>query len=204
MRKTLTILCFTAIAAGSQLMAANHSPGEVGALPILLGTDKVRSELKITSLQRAVLDSLRDEYKNSVRAITKTMPTTPEQRAAADAKLAQTTKTFNKRAIGALSPAQRTKLAQVEKKFLGTSLLFTSSAQKAIGITPQQSQQIAKIEANSLAYVGKINARFESGKIDYAERLSLLRSNRLKQGEQLLQLLTPEQKDAFSALSTNG
>jgi hypothetical protein len=184
-------------------MAANHAPGEIGALPILLGTDKVRSELKITSLQKAVLDSLRDEYKNAVRAIVKTAPSTPEQRIKAEAQLAQTTKSFNKRALGALSPAQRTKLAQVEKNFLGASLLFTPSAQKAVGITAQQKQQITAIEANSLAYVAKINARFESGKIDYADRLSLLRKNRLKQGERLLQLLTPEQKDAFSALSTS-
>ena len=51
-----------------------------------------------------------------------------------------------------------------------------------------------------MAYVAKVNRQFESGKIGFHDRLELLRDRRLDQGEAMLNLLTPEQRQAFQSL----
>ena len=103
-----------------------------GSLPILLGIERVRGELKLDSLQRALLDSLRDEYKSSARKLTNPVPKTSEERAVAHAKLLQLNEQFNRRAISILNPAQRGKLSTIEARFLGATVLYlTSYAGKA-------------------------------------------------------------------------
>ena len=173
-----------------------------GSLPILLGVQRVRAELKLDSLQRALLDSLRDEYKSAARKLTNPLPRTASERAVAHAKLLRLNEQFNRRALSILNPAQREKLAGIEAKFLGATVLYSPAVQAKLKLTDQQKQRIEAIRQKGLVYVGKVNRKFEEGKISQQRRLQLLRSRRMAQGAEMLRLLTPEQRDAVLALGS--
>jgi hypothetical protein len=198
LRAALSLLACILVAssAGAAITLSDHP----GAVPILLGLDKVRAELKVDSLQKAVLDSIRSEYKAAVRKLTNPMPATPEQRVAAEKALVALNERYNQRALSVLSDSQRKRFQQIEHNILGASMLFSPKVQKKVGITPSQQTQIESVHAAEKAYVAKINRQFEAGKISYQERLELLRSKRLSQGRDLLRLLSPEQRDALSQL----
>ena len=76
----LLVLC----AVASSLRATTAAVDHPGSLAILLGIDKVRAGLRLDSLQRALLDSLRDEYKSAARKLANPMPVTAQERAAAE------------------------------------------------------------------------------------------------------------------------
>ena len=172
-----------------------------GSLPILLGVEKVRSELKLDSLQRALLDSLRDEYKTAARKLTNPLPQTAQERAVAHAKLLRLNEQFNRRALSILNPAQRGRLSGIEARFLGATVLYSPAVQVKLKLTEDQKQRIEAIRQKGVVYVGKINRRFQEGKISQQQRLQLLRSRRMAQGAEMLRLLTPEQRDAVLALA---
>jgi hypothetical protein len=171
-----------------------------GSLPILLGVEKVRSELKVDSLQRALLDSLRDEYKTAARKLTNPLPQTAQERAVAHAKLLRLNEQANRRALSILNPAQRGRLSGIEARFLGATVLYSPAVQVKLKLTEDQKQRIEAIRQKGVVYVGKINRRFQEGKISQQQRLQLLRSRRMAQGAKMLRLLTPEQRDALLAL----
>jgi hypothetical protein len=173
-----------------------------GSLPILLGVQRVRAELKLDSLQRALLDSLRDEYKSAARKLTNPLPQPGSERAVAHAKLLRLNEQFNRRALSILNPAQREKLSGIEAKFLGATVLYSPAVQAKLKLTDQQKQRIEAIRQKGLVYVGKVNRKFEEGKISQQRRLQLLRSRRMSQGAEMLRLLTPEQRDAVFALES--
>jgi len=169
-------------------------------LPLLLGVEKVRAELGVDSLQRALLDSIRGEYRSSTRKLTNPMPSTPQERAAAQQKLLQLNEQFNKRALSVLNPTQRAKLSSMEARFLGATMLCSPSVQAKLKLTGEQKSQIDSIRQKGISYVGKINRKFEEGKIGQQQRLQLLRTRRMTQGEEMLRVLTPEQRSAVLAL----
>lgn len=171
-----------------------------GSLPILLGVERVRTELKLDSLQRALLDSLRSEYKSSARKLTEPMPKTAQERVAAEGKLLQLNERFNRRALSVLNPSQRAKLSQIEAKFLGATMLYSPRVQVKLKLTEDQKRQIEAIRQKGVAYVGKINRKFEEGKIGQQARLQLLRNRRTVQAAEMLRLLTPEQRSEVLAL----
>ncbi|HEY6675888.1 MAG TPA: hypothetical protein VIZ87_03810 [Terrimicrobium sp.] len=171
-----------------------------GSLPILLGVERVRAELRLDSLQRALLDSLRGEYRSAARKLTNPLPQTAPDRAVAHAKLLRLNEQFNRRALSILNPTQREKLSAIEAKFLGATLLYSPAVQAKLKLTDQQKQRIEAIRQKGLIYVGKVNRKFEEGKISQRARLQLLRSRRMAQGAEMLRLLTPEQRDAVLAL----
>lgn len=171
-----------------------------GSLPILLGVERVRTELKLDSLQRALLDSLRGEYKSSARKLTEPMPKTAQERVAAEGKLLQLNERFNRRALSVLNPSQRAKLSQIEAKFLGATMLYSPRVQVKLKLTEDQKRQIEAIRQKGVAYVGKINRKFEEGKIGQQARLQLLRNRRTVQAAEMLRLLTPEQRSEVLAL----
>ena len=190
------VLC----AAVSPLFATTAAVEHPGSLPVLLGLDSVRTELKLDSLQRAVLDSLRAEYKSAARKLTIPLPATPEQRVAAEKQLVGINERFNKRALSALSNGQRKRLQEVEHQILGATKLYSPSVQGKIALTDKQKQAIEAIRLKGLAYVGKVNHQFEEGQISFQDRLGLLRSRRISQGTALFKVLTPAQRSAFLAL----
>ncbi len=199
--KPRIFFCVLAMAA-SLVVASATSPttGHLGAAPILLGIDSVRKELKLDSLQRAVLDSLRDEYKSEVRDLADPPPSTPAARAQAEKKFLEVTERFNRRSVGTLTPSQRKRFAEIENQVVGASVLYTRPVQQKLGLSAEQTKKIEEIRRNGLDYVGSINRRFEEGKIGYQDRVTLLRTRRLSQGELLLKVLTPQQRSAFVAM----
>jgi hypothetical protein len=192
----LLVLCTVASSVPATTVGVDHP----GSLPILLSIDKVRAELNLDSLQRALLDSLRGEYKSAARKLTNPMPVTAQERAAAEKRLLQLNERFNKRALSVLNDDQRAKLSEIEGRFLGATMVYAPSVQAKLGLTEQQKQQVEGIRRQGVAYVGKINRKFEEGKISQQQRLQLLRSRRTSQGAEILQVLTPKQRNAVLAL----
>lgn len=199
LKKLLLPLALCAILAPSA-PATTPAVDNPGALPILLGLDPVRAELKLDSLQRAVLDSLRGEYKSAARKLTNPMPATPEARSAAEKEWVALTDRYNARALSVLNASQRKRLLEVEHRLLGATALYTPSVQKKVALTGVQKKQIESIRLKGIEYVGRVNRQFEEGKIGYHDRLDLLRSRRISQGAALMKILTPTQRDAFVAL----
>ena len=171
-----------------------------GSLPILLGVDKVRAELKLDSLQRALLDSLRAEYRSAARRLTSPMPVSPQERDVAGKKLLQLNERFNQRALSILSVDQRAKLVGIEHRLLGATMVYAPSVQAKLGLTEQQKQKVESIRREGVAYVGKINRKFEAGKIGQQQRVLLLKSRRTRQSAEILQVLTPKQRDVVQVL----
>jgi len=79
-------------------------------------------------------------------------------------------------------------------------MLYAPSVQSKLGLTDQQKRQIEGIRQKGVVYVGKINHKFEEGKIGQQQRLELLRSRRTTQSAQILQVLTPKQRSTVLAL----
>ena len=200
--RILTILAALALTLVPQAKAITAAVEHPGSVPVLLGVEKVRDELKLNSLQRAVLDSLRAEYKNAARQIVATNPSTPEQRLDAEKKLLALNARYNERALSTLNTAQRAKFMKIERQVLGALILYTPSVQKELALTPKQIQEVEKIRLAGLKAVGKINGKFEAGKIGYQERLDLLRARKLASSEVLLKVLTPAQKAEFGKLTS--
>jgi len=192
----LLFLCTAALSVHATTAAVDHP----GSLPILLGVEKVRGELRLDSLQRALLDSMRGEYKSAARKLTNPMPKTAQERAAAQEQLLELNERFNKRALSVLNVAQRARLSEIEAKFLGATMLYSPSVQAKLKLTEEQKRQVEAIRQQGVAYVGKINRKFEEGKIGHRQRLQLLRNRRVAQGAEILQVLTPEQRNAVLAL----
>jgi hypothetical protein len=193
---TLLLLC----AFGSPLQGTTAAVDHPGSLPILLGTDKVRAQLRLDSLQRALLDSLRDEYKSSVRELTNVMPASEQERLLAEKKLRQLNDRYNRRALSMLSHDQRAKLLAMERKFLGATIIYTPSVQAKLDLTEQQKKQVEGIRQRGLVYVGKINRKFQQGKISQQQRIQLLRNRRTAQGREILDVLTPKQREVMLVL----
>ncbi len=193
--------------AGACLLLAGSLPAMTvatdhpGSLPVLLGLDKVRTELHITSLQRAVLDSLREEYKTEARKLFTPLPQTAVERAAAQEKLAKLNQRYNARALSVLNKSQRTKLAQIECRALGALSIYTPNVQKKLNLSDAQKTQIEKLRQKGLTAVGKINRKYAEGKIGYPERMKLLHDRKEAQSAALLGVLTPGQRTQLASLS---
>lgn len=199
MRRILTSLGVL-LAAAASLTASTAPIDHPGALPVLLGLDAVQQELKLDSLQRAVLGSLRGEYKAAVRNLVTPIPAVGLERVAAEKEFMKINARYNKRALSVLNATQRTRLKEIEHQILGGTMLNAPSVQARLGLSEKQKQKIESLRQKNLAYVAKVNRQFEEGKIGYFERLSLLRARRVSQGEAALKVLTPAQRDAFLAL----
>jgi hypothetical protein len=124
-----------------------------------------------------------------------------QERTAAQKKFLQLNDRFNRRALSMLSEDQRAKLVGIERRLLGPTMVYTPSVQAKLGLTEQQRQKVESIRQQGLAYVGKINRKFQAGKIGQQQRLQLLKNRRTKQSSEILQVLTPEQRSAVQALA---
>ncbi|HEY5705933.1 MAG TPA: hypothetical protein VIS96_10200 [Terrimicrobiaceae bacterium] len=200
MSKALAAVFLAVCTVASSLRATTAAVDHLGSLPVLLGVDKVRAELKLDSLQRALLDSLRGEYKSAARKLANPMPVTTQERSAAEKRLLQLNKRFNRRALSILNDDQRAKVFEIEGRFLGATMVYAPRVQAKIGLTQQQKQQVEVIRRQGVAYVGKINRKFEQGRISQQQRLQLLRNRRAVQGLEILQVLTPKQRTTVLAL----
>jgi hypothetical protein len=188
------LLASVALCTASSLHALVPAVDHPGALPILLGVEKVREELKLNSLQRAVLDSIRSEYKTAARALVAKPPATA---AAAEKALVALNERYNKRVMNTLNPAQKIEVVAIEKSMLGGTALVAPRVQKELALTPKQSAKIASLRAEGDKFLAKVNRQFAEGEIGYFERLELLRDRRIAMGEKMLAVLTPQQRTKF-------
>ena len=195
------LLLIAVIGAGAaNVLATTAASDHLGALPVLLSIDRVRDELKLSSLQQAILASQRNEYKAAARKLISRPPATAEERKEAERKLAELNERYNRRALSVLNESQRERLAQIEHQALGATMLYSPRVQREIQVSPTQKQEIENIRRQGLVYLGKINRRFEDGKISVQERVTLLRKRRLSQSEDLLAVLTADQRSALLKL----
>lgn len=198
--RRLLLTAFCSLVALSPTLRA-QTPGEVGSLAILLGNEKVREALEITTSQASELDAIRSNYRSAARKIADGELPNAKSRDNAQAALDRLTLSSNKRVLGVLNSSQSGKLVKIENKFLGATHLYSASVQKHLGLSATQSQQIAEIRSESEQTVAATNRLFEEGKISFHERLRTLREDRLSQGKELLSLLTPAQRDSFAAIT---
>ena len=172
-----------------------------GSVAVLLGVDSVRKELHLTSLQRAVLSDLRNEYRDEAREVVAKTKSDLESKKQAQAQLDKLTASSERRALRVLSDDQRQRLTEIQYQIRGGYELLAPSLQQKLGITPEQKAKIAKIWLRGEKYTSKVNARFEKGEISLNKRLLDLRANRLDRSDDFLAVLTKEQHAQFEKLS---
>lgn len=190
-----SLLSLAMVSTLSAMTAVVDHPGSV---PVLLGLDKVRAELKLDSLQRAVLDSIRSEYKAAAHKLITS--TTSEQRVAAEKSLVALNDRYNKRALSVLNTTQRQRFAEIERQILGATVVYTPSVQDQLSLSAKQKQQIEAIRLSGRSYVSSLNRQFEDGKIGFHDRLRLLHDRRVAQGALLMKVLTPQQRATLVTL----
>lgn len=171
------------------------------SVPVLLGLEPVRADLKLSSLQCALLDSLRCEYKKQARQITAIGMADQNAALRADWDLKDLCSEFNTRALNVLSPSQQNRLRQIERQMLGGALLTSVSEQKLLGLTPVQQASLAVIEKNNQASAAAIIAQFNSGKISNFRKDLNLHRNQQNTSKKMLATLTPKQKKQWEILS---
>lgn len=181
------------------LMGAT-APEHPGSLPVFLGLESVRKELGITKSQGARLDKIRAEFKSGARLITATSPATAAERSEANAKVKTLVARYNDKAVAVLTPAQRTRLAQIERQTLGGLMLFLPGEQKLLNLTSRQIAAIGKIRTRGEAFANRMAAMFERGAITLQERLAALRNYRIEQSAKCMKVLDPAQRKTFESL----
>jgi Spy/CpxP family protein refolding chaperone len=205
--RLLLVASFLAVAA-PLTQAATTSPAPIvlpatppGSLAILLGVDGVRRDLNLTSLQRAVLNDIRDEYREEARAIVAKAGSGLEAKKQAQARLEKLTASYDRRALRTLNTGQRARLEQIQSQILGGYMLLSPKLQQELGLTDKQKQKIAKIWAKGQKYVSKVNGWFEKGEISFYEKLLDLRENRQDRSDDILGVLTKTQRAKFDQLA---
>ena len=194
-------LALALIAASLTSLQAKPSPEDfVGALPLLLTSENVRNDLKLNSLQRAVLDSLRAEYKTEARKLVAARPQTPEARKISEAKLDSLNQKYNERSLSALSNQQAEELVSIQHALLKGFTLILPAVQARLQLNRDQRNQITAIQSKFDAYNGKVNRDFEAGKISSFERRARLAKYRAEQSAAMENVLTPTQLARLTSL----
>jgi hypothetical protein len=172
-----------------------------GSVPVLLGLDPVRQDLKLSSLQCALLDSLRTEYKSRAKQITAIGMADQDASLRSSWDLRSLRKKFNQRALQVLSSSQQDRLRQIERQMLGGKLLSSPKEQQLLGLSQQQQQQLAAISQSSNAKIVALNAQSASGKI--SPFWTDIKRHQIDSAtkNQMLSVLTHQQKKQWLVLS---
>jgi len=196
----LTAVALTGCATAQQ-PATCKATDHPGSIPVLLGLDPVRQDLKLTSLQCALLDSLRSQYKSQVRNLTQLGMADEDASLRASWDLRSLRKQFNGRALAVLTPSQQDRLRQIERQMLGGNLLTSPAEQKLLGLDAGQQQQLAAIARSSQAQVNAINAQYNAGQLSPFWKGIKLRGIQSKSSQQMVSVLTHQQKKQWLVLS---
>ena len=199
--KSAPLLLLAALLVATPFASAKNTQDSPASVPVLLGLDPVRQDLKLSSLQCALLDSLRADYKSQARQITAIGMADQDAALRADWDLKDLRKQFNQRALNVLNGEQQDRLRQIERQMLGGALLTSVSEQKLLGLTPQQQQSLAVIEKSDKANASAIMARFTAGKISSFRKDIALHRNQQATSKKMLAVLTPKQKKQWEILS---
>jgi hypothetical protein len=192
----LAALLFTA-----SMATASTAPDSPASVPVLLGLDPVRQDLKLSSLQCALLDSLRAEYKAKVGVVAAVGLADKKATPKAAADLESFRASYNRRAINVLSPVQQQRLRQIERQMLGPVILTSPSEQKLLGITPKQQQKLADIHRYDQARASEIMNDFHAGKISSFRKDLDLRRLQKTTGRSIYAQLNAEQKKQWLGLA---
>jgi hypothetical protein len=186
------LLLASRLVAGAAVPPTDHP----GALPILLGLDNVRNDLRISPSQAIKLDAIRNALRAEARKIVASAGSSAATLRNAEASLQKAATTANARALALLTPAQKSRLTQIEHQLLGGTLLASPSVQKQLALSTSQITSIEKIRAGEATYTNKVNADFHEGLISHQDRIELLRARRLADADRMMSVLTPEQRKA--------
>lgn len=192
----LSILLGSACMAGAKTVS--DSPASV---PVLLGLEPVRQDLKISSLQAALLDSLRAEYKAKVGVVAAAGLLDSKLAPKAQADLLAYRAKYNQRALNVLNPTQQQRLRQIERQMLGATLLTSPAEQKLLNLDDRQIRKIGEIHAYEKTKAASIAKRFNEGKINSFRRDLDLRRLQKTVGRSIYSQLTPDQQKQWLGLA---
>jgi Spy/CpxP family protein refolding chaperone len=201
MKRISLLIAAVLLLASSSFLSAKGNPDSPASVPVLLGLEPVRQDLKISSLQVALLDAIRSEYKAKVSVIAAVGLADPKLVPKAEADIRELRHRYNQRALNVLNPTQQKRLRQIERQMLGGALLTSTSEQKLLGITPEQAKKLAEIHAADKAKAAEINAKFNAGKISSFRRDIDLHRNLRTTSRSMLHVLTPEQTKQWLGLA---
>jgi len=199
MKRTALFLSFLlAFACVAGAKSVSDSPASV---PVLLGLEPVRQDLKISSLQAVLLNTLRAEYKAKVGVVAAAGLLDSKLAPKAQADLVAYRAKYNQRALDVLNPAQQQRLRQIERQMLGASLLTSTSEQKLLNLNDRQIRKIGEIHAYETTKAASINKRFNEGKINFFRKDLDLRRLQKTVGRSIYNLLTPDQRKQWLGLA---
>lgn len=196
-----TVLLLTLLLASALMAGAKDLPDSPASVPVLLGLEPVRQDLKLSSLQCALLDSLRAEYKAKVGVVASGGLIDSKLAPKAAADLESFRATYNRRALNVLNAGQRQRLRQIERQMLGASLLTSVSEQKLLGLNERQLRKIGEIRSYEKTKAASIMKRFNDGKINSFRKDLDLRRLQKTTGRSIYDLLTPEQRKQWLGLT---
>jgi hypothetical protein len=194
----LTLLLASASMVGAKTSATPDSPSSV---PVLLGLEPVRQDLKLSSLQCALLDSLRAEYKAKVGVVASAGLLDSKLAPKASADLDAYRASYNRRALNVLNPAQQQRLRQIERQMLGATLLTSPAEQKLLGLDDRQIRKIGEIHAYDQTKAASIMKRFHEGRINSFRKDLDLRRLQKTVGRSIYAILTPDQRKQWLGLT---
>jgi len=171
------------------------------SMPVLLGLDGVRQELRMTPVQAGILDSMQAEYKSRAKQIMAIGMADQDAALRADWDVRSLRKQYNASALGVLTPDQQQRLMELQRQMLGGSLLSSVTEQKLLGLSSQQRQQLTSLASSSQAQATAINAQAQAGQISSFHKGSELRRIQQQTSDQMMALLTPDQKNQWKILS---
>jgi hypothetical protein len=194
LRPLIATFVLSTVAAHAATVVPPLPTKEPGSIAILLGVDSVQKELKLNSLQRAVLNDIRNDYRDDARKVTAKVAAGKETKAEGKAEIASLTLSSERRALRSLNADQRQRLKEIEFQVLGAYMLLSGDVQKQLGLTPKQKSKIAYVWWYGERKASKINEKFEKGTISNNERLMELHDNRTYRADDMLERLTKEQR----------
>ncbi len=199
-RLALLSIAVLLIALTSRLHADNGSDSPA-SLAVLLGLDGVRQELGITPAQCGLLDALQADYKKQAKNIMAIGQADQDAALRADWDIRSLRKQYNSRSLSVLTADQQQRLMELQRQMLGGSLLSSVAEQKLLGLSPQQRQQLAALASSSQAQATSVNAQAQARQIsDFRKGIELRRIQR-QTSDQMMALLTPDQKKQWKILS---
>ena len=204
MKRTALLLLTVLLASASMVGAktsATASTDSPASVPVLLGLEPVRQDLKLSSLQCALLDSLRAEYKAKVGVVASAGLLDSKLAPKASADLDAYRASYNRRALNVLNPAQQQRLRQIERQMLGASLLTSASEQKLLGLDDRQIRKIGEIHAYDQTKAASIMKRFHEGRINSFRKDLDLRRLQKSVGRSIYAILTPDQRKQWLGLT---
>lgn len=177
------------------------TPDSPSSMPVLLGLEPVRRDLKVSSLQEALLDSLRAEYKAKVSVTATAGLTDPKIAAKCEADLKAWRISYNRRVLRILNEGQRERLRQIERQMLKGYFLNSPSEQKLLGFTPEQSRKATDIARYDRQQASSIMKNFHDGRISPFRKDIQLHRLQTTTARSMLHLLTPAQERQYLGLT---